>query len=66
MTEDLKAVFTKENTNLGLIPHRLTSVLKLLELDGVDGRQYPLFDSDLQSEESIRATNLFKDHCFID
>ena len=30
MKEDLKAVFTKENTNLVLIPHRLTSVLKPL------------------------------------
>jgi len=30
VTEDLKAVFTKENTNLVLIAHRLTSVLKPL------------------------------------
>ena len=27
MTENAKAVFAKENSNLALIPHRLTSVL---------------------------------------
>ena len=28
VTENVKAVFAKENSNLALIPHRLTSVLE--------------------------------------
>ena len=65
VTENVKVVFTKENSNLALIPRRLTSVLShgvpwvIEELDAVDSGRYPWFYSGWTPKESIGRTDRF-------
>ena len=74
MTEKVKTVFAKENTNnLALIPrqldlssltHNVPWVIE--ELDAVDGRRCPWFYSGWLPKESIGRTDHFVDHQCID